>query len=113
MAVGGDDQDMRRGSENADREGNRNFAGVKSAAADEIIAKIDNAKNREELAYTLRALDRVVRSTYSWIPNWKSANHRIAYWDMFGFPETKPDYEFPVETYWWFDAEKAKAIGKG
>ena len=101
------------GSANADREGNRNFAGVKSAAADEIIEKIDEAKTRQELVYTLRALDRVVRSTYSWIPNWKSANHRIAYWDMFGFPETKPDYEFPVETYWWFDTEKAKAIGKG
>jgi microcin C transport system substrate-binding protein len=101
------------GAKNADREGNRNYAGVKSAAADELIEKIDDAKSRAELEVTLRALDRVVRSTYSWIPNWKSSNHRVAYWDMFGYPEPKPDYAFPVEEYWWFDAEKAKAIGKG
>ena len=101
------------GSENADREGNRNFAGIKNAAVDVLIDKINTAKSREELTIILRALDRVLRSTHSWIPNWTSANHRIAYWDMFGFPKKKPDYEFPVETYWWFDAEKAKAIGKG
>ncbi len=100
------------GAANADREGNRNFAGIKSAAVDEIISRIDDASNREELAFTLQALDRVLRSTYSWIPNWKSANHRIAYWDMFGYPEPKPDYAFPIETYWWFDEQKARAIGK-
>ena len=101
------------GSKNADKEGNRNYAGIKDPAVDEIISRIDSAGNRAELSVILRALDRVVRSTHSWIPNWKSANHRIAYWDMFGFPETKPDYAFPVEQYWWFDEEKAKIIGKG
>ena len=101
------------GSANADREGNRNFAGIKNAAADEIVSKITTATNRAELTILLRALDRVLRSTYSWIPNWKSSNHRIAYWDMFGYPETKPDYDFPIETFWWFDEQKAKAIGKG
>jgi microcin C transport system substrate-binding protein len=101
------------GSDSADREGYRNYAGVKHPAVDEIIAQIDTADSRRELAVILQALDRVVRSTHSWIPNWNSANHRIAYWDMFGFPQTKPDYAFPVEQYWWFDEEKAKAIGKG
>ena len=100
-------------SKYADSEGNRNYAGIKSAAVDEIVSKIDGAKTRAELAVVLRALDRVARSTYSWIPNWKSSNHRVAYWDMFGYPDTKPDYDFPIEEYWWFDAEKAKAIGKG
>jgi microcin C transport system substrate-binding protein len=32
---------------------------------------------------------------------------------MFGFKEPKPDYGFPVETMWWFDKDKAAAIGKG
>ena len=34
-------------------------------------------------------------------------------WDMFGFKEPKPDYGFPVEALWWFDKDKAEAIGKG
>ncbi len=101
------------GAANADREGNRNFAGIKNATVDELIGKIDGANSRHELAVILKALDRVLRVTHSWIPNWASANHRIAYWDMFGFPETKPDYSFPIETFWWFDGAKAKAIGKG
>jgi microcin C transport system substrate-binding protein len=31
---------------------------------------------------------------------------------MYGFSEPKPDYGFPVEALWWFDEEKARAIGK-
>jgi microcin C transport system substrate-binding protein len=47
-----------------------------------------------------------------WIPNWYAANHRVAYWDMFGWKDPKPDYSFAPEALWWFDEEKAKAIGK-
>ena len=39
------------------------------------------------------------------------ANHRVAHWDIFGWPEKKPDYGFTPETTWWFDADKAAAIG--
>ena len=60
----------------------------------------------------LRALDRVLRARMDWIPSWYSANHRVAFWDMFGFKEPKPDYGFAVETLWWFDEDKAAAIGK-
>jgi microcin C transport system substrate-binding protein len=31
---------------------------------------------------------------------------------MFGFREPKPDFGFPIETMWWFDKDKADAIGK-
>ena len=60
----------------------------------------------------IRALDRVLRARRDWIPCWYSPNHRVAYWDMFGFKEPKPDYGFPVETLWWYDKDKAAAIGK-
>jgi microcin C transport system substrate-binding protein len=53
-----------------------------------------------------------LRIRRDWIPNWFSANHLVAYWDMFGFKEPKPDYGFPVEILWWLDEAKAKAIGK-
>jgi microcin C transport system substrate-binding protein len=54
-----------------------------------------------------------LRARQDWIPTYYLANHRAAYWDMFGFKEPKPDYGFPVEAMWWFDEEKAKKIGKG
>ncbi len=101
------------GSRSASAPGSRNLPGTASPAIDALIDEIGRAKSREELTTAMRALDRVLRARQDWIPNWYLANHRTAYWDMFGFKESKPDYGFPVESLWWVDEEKAKAIGKG
>ncbi|MDJ0614706.1 MAG: extracellular solute-binding protein [Rhizobiaceae bacterium] len=99
-------------SESADINGTRNFPAIKSPVIDALIAKMNTVSDRNELTTILRAIDRVLRPMHLWIPNWHAANHRVAYWDMFGFKEPKPDYAFSPETTWWFDEEKAKAVGK-
>ena len=86
--------------------------GTESPAIDALIVAAGKATTRDELVTALRALDRVLRARLDWIPSWYLANHRVAYWDMFGFPEQKPDFGFPVETLWWFDKGKAAKIGK-
>lgn len=96
----------------AGRPGTRNYPGTESSAVDALVDAAGRAATREELVTALRALDRVLRARLDWIPTYFVANHRVAYWDMFGFPETKPDYGFPVETLWWFEPEKAAKIGK-
>lgn len=96
----------------ADQPSTRNYSGTKSPAVDACIAAVARARSRDELVVAIRALDRVLRARQDWIPTYFLANHRAAYWDMFGFKEPKPDYGFPVETMWWFDEAKAKAIGK-
>jgi microcin C transport system substrate-binding protein len=93
-------------------EGSDNYPGADTKVYDALLAHVGNAVNREELVTAMRALDRVLRARLDWIPNWYSADHRVAYWDMFGFPDTKPDYGWPVESLWWFDQQKAEAIGK-
>ena len=100
-------------SDAATKPGSRNLPGTADPAVDEMIAAVGRANDRESLTTALRALDRLLRARHDWIPNWFAANHRAAYWDMFGFVEPKPDFGFPVEQLWWFDEEKAKAIGKG
>lgn len=100
------------GSRAADRPSTRNYPGTKSTAVDSLIRTAGAAKSREELIVALKALDRVLRARLDWIPTYGTANHWLAYWDMFGFKEPKPDYGFPVESLWWFDEAKAKAIGK-
>jgi microcin C transport system substrate-binding protein len=92
--------------------GSRNYAGTESAAVDALVDAAGRAKTREEFTVAMRALDRVLRARRDWIPNWHAANHRAAFWDIFGFKEPKPDYGFPVEEMWWLDKEKAEAIGK-
>ena len=65
------------------------------------------------MTLAMRCLDRVLRTRLDWLPNISAGVHRVAYWDMFGFKEQKPDFGFPVESLWWFDEAKAKAIGRG
>ena len=96
----------------ADLPGSRNLPGTADPVVDALIDMIGEAKDRDQLTTAMRVLDRVLRARLDWIPNWHSANHRAAYWDMFGFAEPKPEYGFPVETLWWFDEARARAIGR-
>jgi microcin C transport system substrate-binding protein len=99
-------------SEAADIQGSRNYAGIKEPVVDALIEKALAASDRQTHRTALSAIDRVLRAKHYVIPEWHSSDHRIALWDLFGAPETKPDYGFPVETTWWYDSQKAARIGK-
>jgi microcin C transport system substrate-binding protein len=88
-------------SETADLQGSFNMAGIKDPAIDALTETMLAARTREEMVTAARALDRVLRSGYYWVPQWYKGTHTVAYWDRFGFPETKPRYGFPVTTTWW------------
>ncbi|RWC17612.1 MAG: ABC transporter substrate-binding protein [Mesorhizobium sp.] len=107
-----DDLEIFFHSRSAAVSGSRNLSGVASPAVDALIDAVGAAKDRESLTTAMRALDRALRARRDWIPSWYLANHRSAYWDMFGFPGQKPDFGFPVEALWWFDKGKAAKIGK-
>ena len=97
-------------SQSANQNGSRNYPGTADPAVDALIARVEAAETREELVVIMHALDRVLRAGHFWIPNWHATNHRIAYWDKFGWQDPKPDYLFPVERLWWYDEAKARAI---
>lgn len=101
------------GSEAAKTPGTRNIAGISHPAIDALVEKIGNAQTREELNIACRALDRVLRAGHYWVPMWFKASDWIAYWDMFSRPETKPRFGSGAPGTWWYDAEKAKRIGRG
>ncbi|WP_421914631.1 extracellular solute-binding protein [Mesorhizobium sp.] len=107
-----DDLEIIFHSSTANASYSRNLPGTSDPAVDSLVDAVGAAKDRESLTVAMRALDRVLRARLDWIPSWFLANHRSAYWDMFGFPEQKPDFGFPVETLWWFDKGKAAKIGK-
>ena len=58
----GYEQWNRWGSAAADKEGTRNYAGVKSAAADAMITAMTSAQTLEQFRSAARAFDRVLRS---------------------------------------------------
>jgi microcin C transport system substrate-binding protein len=106
-----DSQRQAFSSEAADTPGSYNFAGIRNPVVDALIESLPQVTTRGELVAILRSIDRILRANYYWVPNWYLANHRVAYWDIFAWPAKKPDYAFQPELTWWFDDDKARAIG--
>ncbi|GGE09750.1 ABC transporter substrate-binding protein [Aureimonas endophytica] len=100
------------GSKQRDVEGSYNFPGMADAGVDALIERVGAARDRASFTIAMRCLDRLLRARLDWLPNIGAGMHRVAYWDMFGFRQPKPDYGFPVESLWWYDEAKAKAIGR-
>lgn len=98
------------GSAAADAQASFNLAGIKNPAVDALIAKAAEAKSREELLTACRALDRVLRAEFYWVPHWNKASHHIAYWNKFSRPETKPLYDRGIIETWWYDEGKAEKL---
>jgi microcin C transport system substrate-binding protein len=101
------------GSQSAKETGSFNISGIALPVVDALIDKMITAKSREELLYTGRALDRVLRAEHIWVSNWGKASHWIAHWDIFEKPKIKPDYDRGIIDTWWINAEKAKTLKRG
>ena len=93
--------------------GSQNLAGISDPVIDALVDIIIAAKTRAELTTACRALDRVIRAGRYWVPQWYASTHRIAYWDVFGFPARQPRYFRGIPDSWWSDPAKAAADKKG
>jgi microcin C transport system substrate-binding protein len=97
-------------SQAAATKGTENLAGISDPVMDELVDLIIAAPTRAELNAACRALDRLFRAGRYWIPQWYNASYRIAYWDVFGRPDTKPRYSLGAPETWWYDREKAAKL---
>jgi microcin C transport system substrate-binding protein len=98
------------GSAAADLPGSQNMTGLKSKAVDALVEQVIAATTRDELRIAARALDRAVMWQHVVIPQWNKAAHTIAYWDIFGRPARKPDYDLGFLDTWWIDPAKRDRI---
>ncbi len=93
-------------SSSADLEGSYNLAGVTDPAVDRLLDAVRGAEDWETLNTALSALDRTLRAGHYWVPQWASSTHRIAWWDRFGRPDSKPPYDPGfLDTWWSLEAE--------
>ena len=88
-------------SRTANLEGSNNMSGIKDPVVDALTETMLSAATREEMVTAARALDRVLRLGFYWVPQWYKGTHTVAYWDRFGIPDEKPRYDLPVTTTWW------------
>lgn len=94
-------------SSGADIEGSRNLIGVKNPAVDYLVEQIIQAPDREQLVLRTRALDRVLQWNHYVIPQYHINKYRVAYWDLFAMPETRPKYDLGFDT-WWIKGDAAE-----
>ena len=108
----GNEQQIFWSSAAADQPGTRNFAGIKDPVIDELIKLVIDADNRESLVQRVHALDRVLQWGFYVIPQYYLGGDRMAYWDVFGRPDTVPLKGTSIMT-WWIDADKSRKLNKG
>ena len=93
-----------------------NPSGITSPAIDSLIRTAISADNYDDMRDATRALDRVLRAMYPWIPNWYSRDEFLAYYDQYDWPETLPPYlSESLNAPWyldiaWYNAEKAEKL---
>ncbi|WP_425050408.1 extracellular solute-binding protein [Psychromarinibacter sp. S121] len=97
------------GSRGAEQPGTLNLAGVSDPVVDALIEQIIAAEDLPSMTARVKALDRVLRAKHIWVPNWYKGTHWMAYWDVFGMPDEKPEYDRGVN-YWWWDQDKYEAL---
>lgn len=87
-----------------------NKSGIGSEAIDVLIERVIGATSQAELQTAARALDRVLRASHIWVPQWYKDTHTIAYYDMYEHPDPIPPYALGNLDFWWYNAEKAEKL---
>ncbi len=108
MIVGGFGQSSSPGNEqreywhssSADNPGSRNFIGLRDPAIDTLVEQLIGADSREELVTRTRALDRVLLWGHYVVPNWHIKTWRVAYWSHLQHPQTTPEHDLGLMTWW-------------
>ncbi len=98
------------GSQSADEQNSRNYAGIKNPGVDALVEKVIYATDRDELVAATKALDRVLLWNHFVIPQFYSDVYRTARWDRFGHPDNIPVYTPGFPDIWWYDEEKAQKV---
>ena len=101
----GNEQAYYWGSAAAGEPGSRNYMGVRSAAADAMIAALLDARTREDFVAAVRALDRVLMSGIYVVPLYHLPNEWVARWSAIRHPDATSVSGYLPET-WWHDPEK-------
>ncbi len=96
----GAEQVGRWGSASRDPEGTFNYSGTADPAIDAMIDKVVNARERDDFAAAVRALDRVLISGAYAIPLYHIPQDWVAYRKKIGVPEVTPLYGYQLPAWW-------------
>ena len=88
----------------------RNLMGLQNDAVDRLMTIVINAEVLEDMTTGTHALDRVLRATGFWVPQWYKSVHSIAYFDMYEYPDPLPPFALGNLSFWWYNADRAEEL---
>ncbi|MGJ8515780.1 extracellular solute-binding protein [Carnimonas bestiolae] len=97
----GAEQDRMWGSSGADIPHAGNLAGIKSKPIDAVIKDVINGQSREQIVTAGRALDRLLRYGYYYMPLYYQRGYYLARWRHVRVPARAP--RFGVDLFSWWD----------
>ena len=101
----GNEQMLYWGSAGVTEPGTRNWAGIKSPAAEAMIQTMLTSTDREDFVAAVHALDRVLTAGRYVVPIWYSNVSRLAYVKQLHFPASLPIYGdwlgFQPDLWWY------------
>jgi peptide/nickel transport system substrate-binding protein len=96
----GNEQYFYWGSEAVDNQGTRNYMGAKDPAIDAMIAVMLEAREHRDFVSAVRALDRVLMSSFYAIPLFNVQEQWIARWNRIERPKATALTGYLPETWW-------------
>ena len=102
----GNEQLLYWGSEAADVEGSRNWAGIRNPAVDAIVAEMLVTKTTDDYRAAVKALDRVLISGRYVVPIWHQPIARLAHAKQLRYPDVLPMYGDWIgfqPDVWWYE----------
>ncbi len=87
-------------SSNVTAVGSRNYMGVSDPVIDQLVNRVIQAPDRDELVVRTRALDRVLLHGHYVIPHWHLAKDRVAYWSHLERPAETPKNGVDLDNWW-------------
>lgn len=87
-------------TESAEIEGSNNLMGIQNPAIDQLIENVVSAKDRQQLVYATRALDRALLWNHYVIPQWHTQSDRIAYWNYLKRPKVTTSKGVNFTDFW-------------
>lgn len=102
----GNEQSYRWSQQAAESDTSFNYPGVKSPAADAMIAAMLAATSREDFVAAVRALDRVLVSGAYVVPLFRLPQQWVAYWRHLTPPPRATLSGYKIDTWWVSDGER-------
>ncbi|WP_371924821.1 extracellular solute-binding protein [Pseudomonas sp. R5(2019)] len=88
------------GSKAAEDPGSNNYMVLKDPAVDRLLDGLIKASSKDAMIAHARALDRVLKWNYYWIPNYYPPGTSTVWWNRFGRPAIQASNDEAVQTWW-------------